>query len=251
MERFEFVDPTKILFGRGVAAAVGTESARFGRRCLLVSGRTSARNTGLLDKVVAALRGSSIEVIELENILPNPRLSACYDGIELCEKHSIEVIVSLGGGSVLDSAKTIAAGALDDGDVWDFFEKKREIRAYKRKFRKRSTIDPESLQEEEITKQQGRRKVSAGSRIGFQCPFCGNFVTGATEYYSTLTRIITSRLINLAQSSDIKIYCDAVLDSLYQIFGPENRSLRIALDKAGLLQRFEKRTVFRTDIGNE
>jgi len=130
-------------------------------------------------------------------------------------------------------------------------EKKREIRAYKRKFRKRSTIDPESLQEEEITKQQGRRKVSAGSRIGFQCPFCGNFVTGATEYYSTLTRIITSRLINLAQSSDIKIYCDAVLDSLYQIFGPENRSLRIALDKAGLLQRFEKRTVFRTDIGNE
>jgi alcohol dehydrogenase YqhD (iron-dependent ADH family) len=129
MAQFEFVDPTRIRFGRGVVAHVGTETCRYGRRCLLVTGRGSAKKSGLLDEVVARMRESSIEVIELANILPNPRLAACHAGIELCRKNSIEVIVALGGGSVLDSAKTIAAGALDDGDVWDFFEKKREIQA--------------------------------------------------------------------------------------------------------------------------
>jgi len=129
MERFEFVVPTEIRFGRGVVEQVGIEASRFGRRCLLVTGGSSARKSGLLDQVTARLRESSIEVFELTGILPNPRLGACYEGIELCKQHSIEVIVALGGGSVLDSAKTVAAGALDNGDVWDFFEKKREIRA--------------------------------------------------------------------------------------------------------------------------
>jgi alcohol dehydrogenase YqhD (iron-dependent ADH family) len=127
MEHFEFVDPTKILFGRGVVQQVGTVAAKYGRRCLLVAGRTSARKSGLFDMVLGQLRDQSLEVVELGGVLPNPRLETCHQGIALCRKHSLEVIVSLGGGSVLDTAKTIAAGAVDEGEVWDFFEKKRTI----------------------------------------------------------------------------------------------------------------------------
>lgn len=129
MERFDFVDPTRILFGRGVWEQVGAVTAQHGRRCLLVTGRASARRSGLHDKVLGLLEAQSLFVAELSGVLPNPRLSTCHEGIALCQRHGIEVIVSLGGGSVLDSAKTIAAGAVDDGEVWDFFEKKRTIRA--------------------------------------------------------------------------------------------------------------------------
>jgi len=130
-------------------------------------------------------------------------------------------------------------------------EKKREIKAYKRKFRKRPTIDSESLQEEEITNQKGRKKNSAGNQIGFQCSFCGNFITGATDHYSSMTKIIASRLINLALSSNGQTYCDGVLDSLFKIFGSENRAVRRDLEVAGLLERFEQRDIFTADIENE
>jgi alcohol dehydrogenase YqhD (iron-dependent ADH family) len=127
MESFEFTNPTRILFGRGVIQKVGPVAARYGRRCLLVTGRASARKSGLLDEVTGLLLAQGLEIVELSGILPNPRLAACHEGITLCRKHRIEVIVSLGGGSVLDTAKTIAAGAMVEGEVWDFFEKKRTI----------------------------------------------------------------------------------------------------------------------------
>jgi len=130
-------------------------------------------------------------------------------------------------------------------------ERKREIKAYKRKFRKRSAVDPESMQEEKITNQKGRRKTSTGKQTGFQCSFCGNFTADATDYYSTMTKIIASRLISLALSSNGKTYCDGVLDSLFKIFGPENRAVKRDLDFAGLLERYEQRDVFGLDIEKE
>ena len=128
MQGFEYVNPTRLIFGKGVFRRVGEVTKPYGQRVLLALGRASARASGTHEAVVGSLREQGLEVFELGGILPNPRLSACYEGIEICKARHIEVIVSLGGGSVLDTAKTIAAGAVDQGDVWDFFEKKRAIR---------------------------------------------------------------------------------------------------------------------------
>lgn len=127
MQGFEYVNPTRLIFGKGVLRRIGEMTRPYGQRVLLALGRASARESGLYDVAVGLLREQGLEVFELDGILPNPRLLACYRGIETCKARKIQVIVSIGGGSVLDTAKTIAAGAVDEGDVWDFFEKKRVI----------------------------------------------------------------------------------------------------------------------------
>jgi len=129
MHNFDFSNPTKLIFGRGAAERVGTETARFGQRALLVMGRHSARKSGVYDTVRNSLVQEGIEVHELDEVLPNPRLSACLKGVQLCREKNIEVVIGLGGGSALDSAKAIAAGVCYPGNLWDFFEKKAVITA--------------------------------------------------------------------------------------------------------------------------
>jgi len=129
-------------------------------------------------------------------------------------------------------------------------EKKRQIKSYRRKFKKESKGEQESPRDEEMILQKRRRKTAADKHIGFQCSFCGNHISGANEYYSTLTKIIYTRLINLAKSVNDQSYCDGVLDSLFMIFGPEKSAVRRELEVAGLLERFDQRNIFKTDIEN-
>jgi hypothetical protein len=127
MKSFASYVPTRLYFGVGETQRLGTETAGIGKKALLVTGKGSARRSGLLDKAAGLLRGAGVEVFELSGVDPNPRLSTCLKGAEICRRQGIEVIVAVGGGSVLDAAKAMAAAALDDGDIWDVFLYKRTV----------------------------------------------------------------------------------------------------------------------------
>ncbi len=121
MDNFEFLNPTKIIFGRGTENQVGREVKKFSSSCLLHYGGGSIRKSGLYDRVVASLKEAGVRFAELGGVQPNPRVGLVREGIELCRKHKLEFVLAVGGGSVIDSAKAIAVGVPYTGDVWDFF----------------------------------------------------------------------------------------------------------------------------------
>lgn len=129
MENFVYHNPTKVIFGKGTETLVGVETKAYADRVLLHYGGGSIKKTGLYDRVVASLKAAGVDFIELPGVQPNPRLSLIQEGIELCRKHQLQFILAVGGGSVIDSAKAIAAGVPYAGDVWDFFARKAEIKA--------------------------------------------------------------------------------------------------------------------------
>jgi alcohol dehydrogenase YqhD (iron-dependent ADH family) len=124
MQNFEYWNRTKIIFGKDTEQKTGAETVRYGKRILLHHSGGSALKSGLVDRIKASLKDSGVEWVELDGVRPNPRLSKVYEGIELCRKEKLECILAVGGGSVIDSAKAIAAGVPYSGDVWDFFERK-------------------------------------------------------------------------------------------------------------------------------
>ncbi|MDR3373370.1 MAG: iron-containing alcohol dehydrogenase [Ancalomicrobiaceae bacterium] len=121
MDNFEHRIPTKIIFGKGTENAVGAEVAKHAKRILLHFGGGSVRTTGLLDRVTASLKAAGVDWVELGGVKPNPRLSLVHEGVRLCKEHRLELVLAVGGGSVIDSSKAIAMGALIDNDVWDFY----------------------------------------------------------------------------------------------------------------------------------
>ena len=121
MKNFEFRNPTKIVFGRGAEEKVGEEAAAYSKRVLLHYGGGSIKASGLYDRVTASLKAAGVTWIELGGVQPNPRLSLVQEGIRLCKEHELGLILAVGGGSVIDSAKAIAMGAVIQGDVWDFY----------------------------------------------------------------------------------------------------------------------------------
>ena len=129
---FTFHNPVKIEFGRGKERNIGLYMREFNaKRTLLIYGSDRIKKDGLFDKVAASLKENGIEFIELGGVVSNPVLSKVYEGIELARKFNADSVLSVGGGSCLDSAKAIAAGALYEGDVWDFFTGKNPSRALK------------------------------------------------------------------------------------------------------------------------
>ncbi len=127
MLNFDFQNATEIIFGRGVEEKIGKKVGEYGRKVLLHYGGASIKKFGLYERVIKELKKEGIEIFELSGVLPNPRLSLVRKGIKLCKEENIEVILAVGGGSVIDSAKAIGAGAYHDGDIWDFFEGKATV----------------------------------------------------------------------------------------------------------------------------
>jgi len=121
MESFEFLNPTKIIFGRGAEAKAGAEAAPYSKKVLLHYGGSSAKASGLLDRIRSSLKAAGVEYVELGGVKPNPRISLVRDGARLCKEKGLGFVLAVGGGSVIDSAKAIAMGAVIDGDVWDFY----------------------------------------------------------------------------------------------------------------------------------
>ncbi len=128
MNNFEFYSPTRYLFGRGTDSDFGAlAAAELGSRILICSGSKSAEASGLLNRVRATLGDAGAAIHELTGILPNPTDDKVYEGIELCRREQISGILAVGGGSVIDTAKAIAAGVPYNGDFWDFFAGKATI----------------------------------------------------------------------------------------------------------------------------
>ncbi|RCX18815.1 hypothetical protein DFR58_10484 [Anaerobacterium chartisolvens] len=122
MLNFDFQNSTRIVFGRDTQNAVGELLKPYAKKILLHYGGSSIKKSGLYDTVAASLNANDIEFVELGGVVPNPRLSLVHEGIRLCKAENVELILAVGGGSVIDSAKAIAAGMYYDGDVWDLFE---------------------------------------------------------------------------------------------------------------------------------
>ena len=122
MDNFEFVSPTRFVFGRGVENQTGPKLAERGaRRVLLHYGGGSAVRSGLIGRVKESLAAAGIACAELGGVRPNPEIGLVREGVALCKEQGVDWILAVGGGSVIDSAKAIALGAFYDGDVWDFF----------------------------------------------------------------------------------------------------------------------------------
>jgi Iron-containing alcohol dehydrogenase. len=128
MNNFVFQNPTKIIFGKGTEKTVGAEAKKYADKVLLHYGGGSIKRSGLYDTVVKSLKEAGVEFVELGGVKPNPRLSLVKQGIEICRKEGIRFILAVGGGSVIDSAKAIAVGVPYDGDVWDFYVGKAQVR---------------------------------------------------------------------------------------------------------------------------
>ena len=127
---FDYFSPTKVVFGRGAEKRIGELIREFGgSRVLIHYGGKSAVKSGLIDRIKEALDKDGIGHAELGGVVPNPRLSLVYEGINLCREKNIDFILAVGGGSVIDSSKAIGYGLANEGDVWDFYDEKRSPKA--------------------------------------------------------------------------------------------------------------------------
>ena len=104
------------------------EVSQYGNKVLLVYGGGSIKRNGLYDKVIWLLKEQDKTIFELSGVEPNPRITTARKGVEICKKEGIELILAVGGGSVIDCTKLIAAGAKYDGDPWDIVTKKTTVK---------------------------------------------------------------------------------------------------------------------------
>lgn len=124
MQNFTYWNPTKLIFGKGQLAEIKNEIPQYGNKVLLVYGGGSIKRSGLYDQVVTTLNEMGVEIFELAGVEPNPRISTARKGIEICKENGIDFILAVGGGSVIDCTKLIAAGSKYEGDAWDLVVKK-------------------------------------------------------------------------------------------------------------------------------
>ncbi len=118
---FVFQNPAKIIFGKTALDHLQEEASRYGKRVLLVYGGHSVKRIGLYQQVMQRLAEGGFTVFEVSGIVPNPLLSRVYEGIEICRRENVDLVLALGGGSVIDTAKGIVNGVPYPGDVWDFY----------------------------------------------------------------------------------------------------------------------------------
>lgn len=130
MLNFEFCSPTRFVFGKNTEAKAGEMVKKFGGTKVLIHyGGGSVIRSGLLDRVKESLKNESVDFVELGGVQPNPRSGLVYRGIDLCREENVDFILAVGGGSVIDSAKAIAAGVLMDEDFWNYWEVKKQVTA--------------------------------------------------------------------------------------------------------------------------
>lgn len=121
---FVFTAPTEFIFGRDADSDVASTIKKYGGTKVLVHyGGGSVKKNGILDKITSSLNDRGIPYVELGGVVPNPESSLVYKGIELCKNEDVDFILAVGGGSVIDSSKAIAAGVKYDGDFLDFYKK--------------------------------------------------------------------------------------------------------------------------------
>lgn len=168
MDNFNFYSPTEFVFGRDRENECGSYVKKYGGSKVLIHyGGGSAVRSGLLDRVKKSLEKENISFVELGGVKPNPRDTKIYEGIELCRKENVDFILSVGGGSCIDSAKAIAIGTFYDGDFWDFYGTGKKIE----KVLPIGTVltiaaaGSEASGSSVVTKEEGMLKRDAGSDL--------------------------------------------------------------------------------------
>ena len=124
MNNFIYENPTKLYSGVGILSSLGEELQKRAKKVLFLYGVNSIKKSGLYDEIITILETYKIDYIEHSDVVPNPRLSHAVEGSQLCRDNGIELILAVGGGSVIDEAKGIAIGTYYDGDLWDIYSKK-------------------------------------------------------------------------------------------------------------------------------
>lgn len=120
MQDFVYYTPTKVFFGKGRENEVGSIVAGYGFKTVMVQyGKGSVKKSGLYDRVMTSLNAAGIAVVEMGGVEPNPKVEFVREAVKLCREKGVELILAVGGGSVIDSCKYTALGAKYDGDVWD------------------------------------------------------------------------------------------------------------------------------------
>lgn len=124
MENFTAFNPTRLAFGKNVAATIGSDAKQFGKRALIIIGQGSVKKNGILDQVTAQLEKSSINFILFEGVKSNPEYQTADQAVAQARAFDAEMIIAVGGGSVIDTAKAVCAGFYHEGSVWDFYSGK-------------------------------------------------------------------------------------------------------------------------------
>lgn len=127
MNSFVYDIPTKVYFGENQLGHLGKELSKYGKKVLMTYGGGSIKKSGLYDKVVAEIKKAGLELFELSGIEPNPRVSSVNAGAKICKEEGIDVLLAVGGGSVIDCTKYIGAATYYDGDAWDILEQKTDV----------------------------------------------------------------------------------------------------------------------------
>ncbi len=126
MNNFRLSTPTEIIFGKDTHKNIGEEIKKYTSKILLVRlTKASLIRIGIYDEIIESLDNAGIEVFHLEDIVPNPKLDKVHEGVAICKENNISFVLAIGGGSVIDTAKAICAGACVDFDAWEFFEGKK------------------------------------------------------------------------------------------------------------------------------
>jgi hypothetical protein len=125
MNSFVFNVPTRIYFGENQLGNLGPELEAYGKKVLVCYGGGSIKRIGLYDKIMAELHAGGFEVFELAGIDPNPRIESVREGAAICKENGVDVVLAVGGGSTIDCAKFVCAGAKSDRDPWDWFANKK------------------------------------------------------------------------------------------------------------------------------
>ena len=117
---FNYNLPVNLIFGIGKVEELGKETGKYGKKALIVTGRSSTKKSGLLDKAVNLLKEANVESVIFDKVSQNPLTTTAYEGADLAKKENCDVVVGLGGGSIMDAAKAIAFIALNEGDISDY-----------------------------------------------------------------------------------------------------------------------------------
>jgi alcohol dehydrogenase YqhD (iron-dependent ADH family) len=123
-----FFLPTRIVFGCGSFARLGAEAAKIGRRAILVTGQSSMRKAGILDRAVAGLEASGVETVVYDRVEPNPRASTVDEGARLARENKVDLVIGLGGGSAMDAAKGMVLATSGTEPVWRYIVDEIEIK---------------------------------------------------------------------------------------------------------------------------
>jgi alcohol dehydrogenase YqhD (iron-dependent ADH family) len=119
--KFEYHNPTHLVFGAGTLDRLGEIVGAYGKKAMIVTGGGSVKRNGTFDRAAASLTDAGVLFVECDGVEPNPRLSSVAKGGDIARKEGCDLVIALGGGSVMDAAKVMAAAVYYEGELWDMF----------------------------------------------------------------------------------------------------------------------------------